>query len=180
MSERDSPFLTAPIEAADARAGFSCGKHALDDYLARHAVANDSAGIGRAYVLRRGPGDPVALPAVLGFYTLSMALTDPAHVATPPGKKLPNYPMPVALIGRLAIDRRAQGLRLGERLLLDALRRVVDAATILGCTGIVVDAKDEAAERFYGKYDRDRPRSELFPIWKQMLPPGAPWPRRCS
>jgi len=67
--------------------------------------------------------------------------------------KLPRYPMPVALIGRLAIDARAQGRRLGETLLLDALRRVVDAAGIVGCTGIIVDAKDDAAEGFYAKYD---------------------------
>jgi predicted N-acetyltransferase YhbS len=51
--------------------------------------------------------------------------------------------MPVALIGRLAIEHRAQGRRLGEKLLIDALRRIVDAATMLGCMGVIVDAKDE-------------------------------------
>jgi predicted N-acetyltransferase YhbS len=61
--------------------------------------------------------------------------------------------MPVALIGRLAIHERAQGRRLGEKLLMDALRRVVDAANLLGCTGVIVDAKDEGAECFYLKYD---------------------------
>jgi GNAT superfamily N-acetyltransferase len=153
MSEPGSPYLTTPIEAADATCGFSCGKHPLDDYFARHAVANDAAGIGRAYVLRRGGGDPADLPVVLGFYTLSMASAESAHVSTVLAKKLPKYPMPVALIGRLAVDRRAQGRRVGEKLLLDALRRVVDAADLLGCTGVLVDAKDEDAERFYAKYD---------------------------
>ena len=113
MNRPDSPYITTSIEATDAKSGFSCGKHALDDYFARHALPNDAAGIGRAYVLRRGPRDPGELPTVLGFYTLSMALADSAHVAKLLGKKLPKYPMPVALIGRLAIDRRAQGRRLG-------------------------------------------------------------------
>jgi predicted GNAT family N-acyltransferase len=78
-------------------------------------------------------------------------------------KKLPRYPMPVALIGRLAIDRRAQGRRLGEKLLMDALRRVIDAAAIVGCTGIIVDAKDLDAERFYEKYDFVTVSADVWP-----------------
>jgi ribosomal protein S18 acetylase RimI-like enzyme len=61
--------------------------------------------------------------------------------------------MPVALIGRLAVDERARGRRYGEKLLLDAVRRIVDASDLLGCLWIIVDAKDEAAERFYAGYD---------------------------
>jgi len=61
--------------------------------------------------------------------------------------------MPVALIGRLAVDERVRGRRIGERLLVDALRRVVDASELLGCLGIIVDAKDAYAERFYVKND---------------------------
>lgn len=153
MSEPAASYLTSPIEPADAGAGFSCGKHALDDYFSRHALANDQAGVGRAYVLRRAAADAPELPSVLGFYTLSMAVADSTQVSRVLERRLPKYPMPVALIGRLGVDTRAQGRRLGETLLLDALRRVVDAATIVGCTGIIVDAKDADAERFYAKYD---------------------------
>ncbi|HEX7839168.1 MAG TPA: GNAT family N-acetyltransferase, partial [Kofleriaceae bacterium] len=134
-----------------------------DDYFKRHAVSNDRAGISRAYVLRRQENDPPELPRVLGFYTLSMALAESAPIAAVLGAKLPRYPMPVALIGRLAIDARAQGRRLGETLLIDALRRVVDAAGLVGCTGIIVDAKDEAAERFYAKYDFATISAEAWP-----------------
>ena len=172
MSESGSPFVTTSIESADAKSGFSCGKHALDDYLARHAVANDAAGVGRAYVLRRGPGDPAELPAVLGYYTLSMAHAESADVAKVVGKKPPKYPMPVALICRLAIDKRGQGRRLGERLLMDALRRVIDAASILGCTGIIVDAKDDDSEHFYAKYDFVTVTTEGWPR-RMFLPIGT-------
>ena len=165
MSESESAYVTTPIEPADVKTGFSCGKRALDDYFARHAAPTDAAGIGRAYVLRRGLDDDVALPTVLGFYTLSMANAESAQVAKVVEKKLPKYPMPVALIGRLAIDQRAQGRRLGEKLLMDALRRVVHAASLVGCTGIIVDAKDEDAERFYMKYDF-------------VAVTDDPWPRR--
>lgn len=143
------PYITVRMEAADVAAAFRSGKRPLDDYFARHAVTNDQMGIGRTYVLR---GDADA-PAVLGFYTISMAQVVPDQVAQLLPAKPPRYPLPVALIGRLAVDERVRGRRIGERLLLDALRRIVDAADILGCVGIVVDAKDEDAERFYLKYD---------------------------
>lgn len=153
MSEPEPSYVTVPIEPADAKVGFSCGHHALDDFFARHAVHNNEIGVGRAYVLRRDANNDEALPAVLGFYTLSMASAESSQVAKVLAKKLPQYQMPVALIGRLAIDQRAQGRRLGEALLLDALRRVVDASAVIGCTGIVVDAKDKGAADFYAKYD---------------------------
>ncbi|HWO25073.1 MAG TPA: GNAT family N-acetyltransferase [Kofleriaceae bacterium] len=165
MTEPESIYFATQIEPEDAASGFTCGKHPLDDYFKRHAVPNDRAGISRAYVLRRREHDPPELPTVLGFYTLSMALAESAPIAKVLAARLPKYPMPVALIGRLAIDARAQGRRLGETLLLDALRRIVDAAGIVGCTGIIVDAKDEAAERFYAKYDFVTVSEE-------------PWPRR--
>jgi len=158
-------YATTGIEAADVKQGFQSGTHALDDYFARHALGNDRAGIARAYVLRRS-GDDAALPEILGFYTLSMASIAAADVAEAVGSKLPRHPMPVALIGRLAVDRRAQGRRFGEALLVDALRRVVDAAALVACIGIIVDAKNEPAAHFYRRYDFAAVTEE------------AEWPRR--
>lgn len=135
-------------------------------------MTNDAAGIGRAYVLRRGPDDPATLPVVLGFYTLSMAVADSVQIAPLLGKRLPKYPMPVALIGRLAIDQRAQGRRLGEKMLMDALRRIVDAASILGCLGVIVDAKDEAAKHFYAKYEFATVTDDGWPK-RMFLPIGT-------
>lgn len=163
MIDPGSLYVAQQVEPEDAASGFSCGKHPLDDYFKRHAVANDRTGVSRAYVLRRQETDPTVLPRVLGFYTLSMALADSAPIAAALAAKLPRYPMPVALIGRLAVDSRAQGRRLGETLLIDALRRVVDAAGLVGCTGVIVDAKDEAAERFYAKYDFATISAETWP-----------------
>jgi GNAT superfamily N-acetyltransferase len=158
-----SSYATARIEPADVASGFRCGKHPLDDYFARHALANDQAGIGRTYVLRKSPGDDESLPRAVGFYTLSMASVASHALAPALVESLPRYPMPVALIGRLAVDERARGRRIGERLLVDALRRVVDASELLGCLGIIVDAKDDDAERFYLKYDFAALQSEGWP-----------------
>jgi hypothetical protein len=149
--------------ATDAASGFRCGKSPLDDYFARHAFGNDQAGIGCAYVMRRSEGDDPNFPAVLGFYTLSMANVESASVALVLARRLPRYPMPVALIGRLACDERVHGRRLGEKLLVDALRRAVEAAESLGCMGIIVDVKDAGAEGFYAKYDFVTIASETWP-----------------
>ena len=81
MSETGSAYVTTPIEDGDQWLGFTCGNHALDDYFARHALVNDRAGVGRAYVLRRSDGDVAHLPIVLGFYTLSMANAESAQVS---------------------------------------------------------------------------------------------------
>jgi predicted N-acetyltransferase YhbS len=86
-------------------------------------------------------------------------------------KKMPRYPLPVALLGRLAVDDRAQGRRLGEVILLEALRRVLDAADVVGCLGAIVDAKDEGAERFYAKYDFETISAETLP--RRMFIPSA-------
>ncbi len=53
MSGQGAPYCTSRIEPAAAASGFRCGKHPLDDYFKRHALANDRDGIGCAYVLRR-------------------------------------------------------------------------------------------------------------------------------
>lgn len=147
MSEQASSYVTSRIEEADSRSGFRCGKHPLDDYFKRHAVANEIANVARTYVLRRGEGDDPGLPPVLGFYSLSMAGVPSAQVATVIPGKLPRYDLPVALIGRLAIDERAQRRGLGEKLLMDALCRVVDGGATFGCVGVVVDATDDLDHR---------------------------------
>jgi ribosomal protein S18 acetylase RimI-like enzyme len=65
---------------------------------------------------------------------------------------LPAYPVPVALIGRLATDERVRGQGYGARLLRDALTRIVLASQQIACFGVVVDAKDGSAVGFYEKF----------------------------
>lgn len=170
MSELESRYITTRIEEADAKSRFSCGKNPLDHYFKRYAFSNDREGIARAYVLRRTPEDPETFHRVLGFYTLSMASLPSALV--PSNKSLPTYHMPVALIGRFATDKRVQRKGLGAKLLFDAFERVidlVDAENSLGCLGVIVDAKDEQAERFYAKYEFVTVCSEKWPR-KMLLP----------
>jgi len=146
---------TVRVQTGDAASGFRCGELALDEFFQRHATANDDRGIGRTYVLKRPAGAPGTLPEVLGFYTLSMTAISAELAAKSTLERLPKYPIPAALIGRLASDERTRGsgLRVGETLLFDAFARVLAAAENVGCFGVVVDAKNEASESFFQKYD---------------------------
>lgn len=82
--------MTRRIGPGDPACGFRCGKHALDDYFVRHALPNDQAGIGTAYVLEASSEDVAHdLPTVLGFYTLSMAAVVSSDLTPAISKKLP-------------------------------------------------------------------------------------------
>lgn len=129
---------------ADA-AGFRCGQTALDDYIARYASQDERRGIARVFIA--APEDDGQRLA--GFFTLSAGSVDCLELPAALARKLPRYPVPVALIGRLTVDQRFQGKGLGSILLADACRKVAQASAVLAVAGLVVDAKDESAAAFY-------------------------------
>jgi GNAT superfamily N-acetyltransferase len=89
---------------------------------------------------------------VKGFYTLSMADVPARELPVEQGAGLPKYPLPVVLIGRLAVELRAQGHGIGQRLLVDALARTAAAAQHVAFVGVIVDAKNAAAVSFYERF----------------------------
>jgi ribosomal protein S18 acetylase RimI-like enzyme len=145
---------------------FRSGEHLLDQYLRKHAAINARRGIGSTWVLVRSPDDPVEWPEVLGYFTLSMAELPSAVAKAVLGDDLPAYPVPVALIGRLARDERAKGAGIGEALIGEALHRILEASELVACTGVIVDAKNADLVHFYARYG---------------FTPTAPdgYPRRC-
>jgi ribosomal protein S18 acetylase RimI-like enzyme len=136
-------FVIAPLAAAHDRQTFSCGAEPLDRYLRTQAAQDVRRHIANCFV-----ASPVQSNAVAGYYTLSAASIPMTDLPAEQARKLPRYPvLPAALIGRLAVDLRHQGRQLGAALLFDAVARAIraDAAVF----ALVVDAKDEAAARFY-------------------------------
>lgn len=125
---------------------FNCGAEPLNVYLKRFALANQGAGGAQTYV--------AALDGhVVGYYSLSTAQVEYAEAPERLRKGLARHPIPVVLIARLAVDHTWRGL--GAALLLDALRRILGAAEIVGVRAVMVHAKDEAARRFYEHFDFD-------------------------
>ncbi len=125
------------------RRDFDCGVEDLNFYLQRYSSQHERKGIGRTYVVTVKDDT-----RVLGYYTiLSSAVAREAFL-----ENLPRHPVPAVLIARLAVDIKAQGQRLGEKLLIHALRSAQRAAKIVGIYAVVVDALDESAKSFYLKY----------------------------
>jgi ribosomal protein S18 acetylase RimI-like enzyme len=136
-------FVIAQLTAAHDRQAFSCGADALDRYLQTQATQDIRRRLANCFV-----ASPVQSNTVAGYYTLSAASIPMTDLPVEQTRKLPRYPvLPAALIGRLAVDRSFQGRNLGAALLYDAIARAIraDAAVY----ALIVDAKDEAAARFY-------------------------------
>lgn len=126
-------------------ASFSCGRPLLDEYIRRYASQDVRRNVARVFLATPEP----APNKLAGFFTLSAGSVSCQDLPESQAKKLPRYPVPVALIGRLAVASEFQGKGLGSILLADACRKVAQASTVLAVAGIVVDTKDADAERFY-------------------------------
>jgi predicted N-acetyltransferase YhbS len=140
-------YLIEPLDKSHERGEFSCGKGPLDEFLRSLASQYEKRKIGRTYVAVL-PGDK----RVYGYYTLAAGSVPFQHLPAKSAKKLPKHPVPVLLVGRLAVDQAAKGRRLGEGLLMDALRRGLALSAQLAMFAVVVSAIDEEAKRFYLKY----------------------------
>jgi GNAT superfamily N-acetyltransferase len=138
-------FCIRPLDRSVNANKFCCGQPALDEYIVRYASQDERRGIARVFVTT--PQDDKQRLA--GYYTLSAGSVNCHELPTALARKLPRYPIPVALIGRLAVDRHVQGLGLGSILLADACQKVIQASVVLAVAGVVVDAKDDSAAAFY-------------------------------
>ena len=126
---------------------FDCGIEELNQYLQRYASQDLKRRIAQIFVIC-----PSNSEQIIGFYSLSASLIKVASLPPQMAKKLPKYPVPVCLLGRLAVDKNYQGQGIGGLLLADAIKRVVKASEIIAIYALVVSAKNETAKRFYTRY----------------------------
>ena len=137
----DAPRVEGLVARHD-RARFESGAEPLDRYLRQQAGQDARRNLAASFVLALSDG------SVVGYYTLSAASLPLGELPENIAKRLPRYPLiPATLLGRLAVDRRQQGNGYGRFLLADALRLAVRSE--IASFAVVVDAKDEAARRFY-------------------------------
>ncbi|MCU7923106.1 MAG: GNAT family N-acetyltransferase [Candidatus Thiodiazotropha sp. (ex Dulcina madagascariensis)] len=132
---------------------FNCGKPDMNLFLARFAVKNMQLGLSRTWVLPVVDEDQQPQKAQIAAY-YSLASSTVKREEIPADKSLPGYPVPVVLLARLAVDEQFKGQRLGEKTLITALRKSVALVDIgLPALGVVLDALDEDALRFYRHYE---------------------------
>ena len=123
---------------------FHSGTPALDAGPQRRALANQQSGASRTYVIGAGR-------RVVGYYALAAGAVAQAEAAGRTRRNMPD-PVPVMVIGRLAIDSGFQGRGLGRALLRDAVLRTMQAADIAGIRALLVHAISDDAKRFYERY----------------------------
>jgi GNAT superfamily N-acetyltransferase len=152
------------LDRSHERGSFCCGKAPLDDFLHSLVSQYEKRKLGTTYV--------AVIPSdkrVCGYYTLAASSVLVQNLPPKAARKLPKHPVPVALLGRLAVDQTAQGRRLGAVLLMDALNRCVSLSAHVGMHAVLVTAIDQEARRFYLKYGfTPLPGKDLdlyFPMW---------------
>jgi GNAT superfamily N-acetyltransferase len=135
-------------------AGFDCGVASLNTWLERRAAANQVSGASRTFVICEGS-------KVVGYYALASSAVAPAAAPGRFRRNMPD-PIPVVVLGRLAIAVRHHGQGLGRALFRDAALRVIHAADAIGIRGMVVHALSEDARTFYLRLGLDE--SPLDPM----------------
>nr|WP_294557278.1 GNAT family N-acetyltransferase [uncultured Rhodopila sp.] len=130
-----------PLGVAHELADFASGVASLDDWLKRRARGNQASGASRTFVVAEGR-------RVVAYYAIASGGIGVDSALGRFRRNMPN-PIPVVLLGRLAIDRLWQGRGLGRALFRDCAGRVMQAADTIGIRGIVVHAVSEEAKAFY-------------------------------
>ena len=126
---------------------FNCGTHeSLNLWLKKYAFQNQANESARTYVVHRAN-------IVVGYYSISAGSISREGATPRAAQGLANHPIPIILLGRLAVDETVQGTGLGKALLKDALIRMERAADILGIRAVLVHAIDDSARAFYERFD---------------------------
>ncbi len=125
--------------------GFACSEPELDAWLMRRAYANQLSGASRTFVVVD------TQQAVVGYYALAVGAVS-HQVATAAVRRNMPDPVPVMVLARLAVDQRAQGIKLGASLLQDAVKRCAMVSQHAGIRAVLVHALHDRAKQFYEHY----------------------------
>ncbi|MGL6158941.1 GNAT family N-acetyltransferase [Microbulbifer sp.] len=134
-----------PLSTAHSLEDFDCGEALLYEWLKRRAGANQLTGASRTFVVV----DPDQ--RVLGYYAMAAGAVSHQAATGAVRRNMPD-PIPVMVLARLAVDHRAQGLKLGGALLQDAVNRAVAVSQNAGVRALLVHALHDRAKEFYEHY----------------------------
>ena len=148
------PGAPEPLDSDHDLAGFDCGVASLDNWLERRAVANQLSGASRTFAVCEDR-------KVVGYYALASSAVAPVAAPGRFRRNMPD-PVPVVVLGRLAVATSHHGQGLGRALFQDAALRVIHAADAIGIRGMVVHALSEEARAFYLRLGLDE--SPLDPM----------------
>jgi GNAT superfamily N-acetyltransferase len=134
------------LQAADPVATFDCGEPSLNDYLREQALASQAAGAGVCWVA-------LSEDSIAGYYVLATGTVARAALPNARARRGQPDPVPTLLLGRLAVDLKFQGQKLGRALIKDVITRAAAISSQAGFKMLVVRALTEEAAEFYRRYD---------------------------
>jgi len=135
-----------PLAESDNRELFDCGRDSLNTWFRRHAWANQVSGASRVNVIT-----DAASGRIVGYVTLSAAQIERAFLPKPQQRNRLD-PLPVTLLGQLAVDKDFQGQGHAASLLLFALKTAMSAAEIIGSIGVITHPLDDSVRAFYARW----------------------------
>lgn len=132
------------------RQNFDCGEAELNTFLKRYANQNAKTNISRTFVLPRREANADGKHSILAFFSLTMGTIERQELDTQTAKRFPRYPIPVFIIGQLAVDKSKQGKGAGKITLFAAYMQIWSLYTTMGIGSfVVVDCLNASAEAFY-------------------------------
>ena len=130
-----------PLTVHHDTAAFACGVESLDHWLKQRAVKSQVTGASRTFVVSAGK-------RVVAYYALASSAIAVEMSTGRLRRNMPD-PVPVVVLGRLAVDQSLKGTGMGRALVHDACLRVIAAADVIGIRGMIVHALSENAKAFY-------------------------------
>lgn len=134
-----------PLDASHRVDGFDCGKPALTDWLLRHALQAQGSGSARTFVSCEGE-------RIAGYYSLTVGQIDSLEAPERVRRGMGQYPIPLIILARLAVDLDYQRRGMGYSLLQDAIHRAVAVAEHAGIRAMLTHPIDADAEAFYRRF----------------------------
>ena len=153
-----------PLDTTHQLTAFDCGEPSLDEWLLRRALTNHLSGASRTFVVTDLDG------VVRGYYALAAGALAHEMATSAVRRNMPD-PVPVMVLARLAVDRRAQGGRVGAALLQDAVLRSQGVARNAGVRALLVHALHERARQFYEHYGFQASPVHPMTLMLRLSPP---------
>jgi GNAT superfamily N-acetyltransferase len=141
-------IVITPLGKQRDRKTFGCGEDSLNQYLNRYANQDVRRRVNRVFVASQ-PDKPRLM---IWCYSLSVGSLSASDLPEQFRHRLPRYPVPIALLGRLVVAKSHQGKGLGAILIADALQRIALANQVMAVYAVVVEALNNQAAEFYQQF----------------------------